>query len=303
MRDRSCSWRGAAPRSCGKSPVERSRGRQPGTQVSSVTTSAFAPAASARCTRLSASATSVGVYSWKSQASPPDAAATSSSRSSLNVLATIGTPVSAAALAVARSPCRSGAAMPTTPTGAMNTGEGSACPKSSTPSERSVAPTSIRGTRPQWPKASTFARCVRSSPAPPAMYDQVPGALAASAAASSASAAIGYAGSLPCSPREVDLELIVAECRHRMPPCNLPLNTGTAWRGWGLSRRRSRARGSGRYWDRTSDLFRVREARYRCANRPCSVVRSCDQRGEYRIRTGVHGFAGRCPRLSANPPW
>ncbi len=28
----------------------------------------------------------------------------------------------------------------------------------------------------------------------------------------------------------------------------------------------------GRYWDRTSDLFRVREARYRCANRPCSVV-------------------------------
>jgi hypothetical protein len=27
----------------------------------------------------------------------------------------------------------------------------------------------------------------------------------------------------------------------------------------------------GRYWDRTSDLFRVREARYRCANRPCEV--------------------------------
>ena len=32
----------------------------------------------------------------------------------------------------------------------------------------------------------------------------------------------------------------------------------------------------GRYWDRTSDLFRVREARYRCANRAykgCSVMR------------------------------
>jgi hypothetical protein len=28
----------------------------------------------------------------------------------------------------------------------------------------------------------------------------------------------------------------------------------------------------GRYWDRTSDLFRVREARYRCANRPCSFI-------------------------------
>ena len=26
--------------------------------------------------------------------------------------------------------------------------------------------------------------------------------------------------------------------------------------------------GGGRYWDRTSDLFRVREALYRCANRP-----------------------------------
>ena len=25
---------------------------------------------------------------------------------------------------------------------------------------------------------------------------------------------------------------------------------------------------SGPYWDRTSDLFRVREARYRCANGP-----------------------------------
>ena len=28
----------------------------------------------------------------------------------------------------------------------------------------------------------------------------------------------------------------------------------------------------GRYWDRTSDLFRVREARYRCANRPCRAA-------------------------------
>ena len=27
-------------------------------------------------------------------------------------------------------------------------------------------------------------------------------------------------------------------------------------------------RSGGRYWVRTSDLFRVREARYRCANRP-----------------------------------
>ena len=33
----------------------------------------------------------------------------------------------------------------------------------------------------------------------------------------------------------------------------------------------TRGDAGGRYWDRTSDLFRVREARYRCANRPCEV--------------------------------
>ena len=52
-----------------------------------------------------------------------------------------------------------------------------------------------------------------------------------------------------------------------------------------------------RYWDRTSALFRVREARYRCANRAqhYDVVR-----GEDGIRTRVHGFAGRC--LTTRPP-
>lgn len=56
--------------------------------------------------------------------------------------------------------------------------------------------------------------------------------------------------------------------------------------------------GGARYWDRTSDLFRVREARYRCANRAytgCSIVR----RGGDGIRTRVNGFAGRC--LAARP--
>lgn len=39
---------------------------------------------------------------------------------------------------------------------------------------------------------------------------------------------------------------------------------------WKRQNPRPGAEGSrgGRYWDRTSDLFRVREARYRCANRP-----------------------------------
>ena len=32
------------------------------------------------------------------------------------------------------------------------------------------------------------------------------------------------------------------------------------------------ASGYGRYWIRTSDPFRVKEVRYRCANRPCSAL-------------------------------
>ena len=58
----------------------------------------------------------------------------------------------------------------------------------------------------------------------------------------------------------------------------------------------------GRYWDRTSDLFRVREARYRCANRPLNPVETGSQgfyRGGYGIRTRVNGFAGRC--LASRP--
>ena len=58
----------------------------------------------------------------------------------------------------------------------------------------------------------------------------------------------------------------------------------------------------GRYWDRTSDLFRVREARYRCANRPFHPVETGHHgfhRGGYGIRTRVYGFAGRC--LASRP--
>ena len=55
----------------------------------------------------------------------------------------------------------------------------------------------------------------------------------------------------------------------------------------------------GRYWDRTSDLFRVREARYRCANRPEMRHPSVCGGGDG-IRTRVDGFAGRC--LASRPP-
>ena len=50
--------------------------------------------------------------------------------------------------------------------------------------------------------------------------------------------------------------------------------------------------GGGRYWDRTSDLFRVREARSRCANRPRWVP---DSNRCKRLCRPV-------PNLSANPP-
>src|SRR5699024_1410646 len=44
----------------------------------------------------------------------------------------------------------------------------------------------------------------------------------------------------------------------------------------GHERSRSARQGrGGRYWVRTSDLFRVREARYRCANRPRHAAQGC----------------------------
>ena len=54
----------------------------------------------------------------------------------------------------------------------------------------------------------------------------------------------------------------------------------------------TRGDAGGRYWVRTSDLFRVREARYRCANRP-------------RWRRDLNPRSRICsplPRLSATPP-
>ena len=69
----------------------------------------------------------------------------------------------------------------------------------------------------------------------------------------------------------------------------------------------------GRYWDRTSDLFRVREARYRCANRPWlfSYVKVRPSELETlrttfpRWRRDSNPCTRLCrplPRLSATPP-
>ena len=84
------------------------------------------------------------------------------------VEAIIGTPVRAAAAAVARSPCPSWAHRPITPMGAMNSGEGRVIPNSSTDRSRCTAPTNIRGITPQRRNALTLARWVCSPPAPPA---------------------------------------------------------------------------------------------------------------------------------------
>ncbi len=57
-------------------------------------------------------------------------------------------------------------------------------------------------------------------------------------------------------------------------------------------------RAGGRYWDRTSDLFRVREARYRCANRPWV---GCLSRWVRDLNPCIR-ICSPLPRLSANPP-
>ncbi len=114
----------------------------------------------------------------------PNSAATCSIGSAVIVEATIGTPVRAAARAVARSPWASCEQIPMTPTGAMKSGDGNVIPNSSTVRSRSLAPTSILGISPQRSNAVRLVRWVCSSPAPPATYDQIDGGMATSALAS-----------------------------------------------------------------------------------------------------------------------
>ena len=69
-------------------------------------------------------------------------------RSAESVDAIIGTPVTAAACAVATSPCPSVAHNPITPIGLMKIGVGRCMPNSSTERSRCAAPTNMRGTMP-----------------------------------------------------------------------------------------------------------------------------------------------------------
>ena len=83
------------------------------------------------------------------------------------MLATNGTPTSAAARAIASSP--SGWASVCTPIGASSTGAGSSVPSTVRASVRSETSRSIRGAIRQWSNASRLARIVLPRPAPPAM--------------------------------------------------------------------------------------------------------------------------------------
>jgi hypothetical protein len=79
---------------------------------------------------------------------------------------TIGTPVAAAARATARSAssCTSSSA----PTGPSSSGAGMRRPNSSTEVSRLLTSRSTRGTTAHLSNAARLARCVTSSPAPPA---------------------------------------------------------------------------------------------------------------------------------------
>src|SRR5665648_226614 len=68
----------------------------------------------------------------------------------------------------------------------------------------------------------------------------------------------------------------------------------------GPSRTSGTARAGGRYWDRTSDLFRVEEARYPCANRP-SVLRYVRCSRWRRDSNPCIRLCRPLPRLSATP--
>ena len=58
-----------------------------------------------------------------------------------------------------------------------------------------------------------------------------------------------------------------------------------------------------RYWDRTSDLFRVKEARYRCANRADSPTANCWTNPRWRRDSNpCIRLCRPLPRLSATPP-
>ena len=135
--------------------------------MSTVTTTAPYPDASARATRLAATSRSLTQYSWNQRAASPIASATSSIECEAALERISGTSVAAEARATASSP--SSCASERTPTGASRNGAGDEVPSTVTERSRSRLPRSIRGRSRRRSNASEFARIVDSEPAPPAM--------------------------------------------------------------------------------------------------------------------------------------
>jgi hypothetical protein len=153
----------AMPAQLGKLLAARSWGRQQVIHVSSVTTMPLNPAASARLTRLSARSRSVGMYNWKK----PGVAPNPGGRFFHRIHVQGGGDHRHAG--ACRRPCRrevTVAIQGAQPDHAYRRHEQrrGQCQAG----HRRVALTSIRGISPHRANAATFARCVLSSPAPPA---------------------------------------------------------------------------------------------------------------------------------------
>ena len=161
-------WAIPIPVANGRCAKSRSRERHPSIFVSSVTTIASHPQASARPTKLATSSSEVLQYSWNHRVPSPIAPATCSIGLDAWFEKITGTPSAAAAFPTAMS--ASLCASSSTPIGAIRNGVGRRRPRSSTDRSRSETSRSTRGTIFQRSSAARFAAIVRSAPAPPAMY-------------------------------------------------------------------------------------------------------------------------------------
>ncbi len=187
-----------SPRVNGRYARSRSRVRQPSRCVSSVTTIASQPDASARCSSEAFSSSEADQYSWNSRAPSGAAVAVSSREKDAWLESVYGMPRDAAARATARS--ASAWASSITPSGASSSGVARRLPRKSVDRSRLDTSRSGRGHTCHRSKAARLAATVRSAPAPPAMYANASRLSALRAAASSAAGSTGTRGRCPLMP-------------------------------------------------------------------------------------------------------
>ena len=158
-------WAIPTPLVNGSDPRSRSHGRQPSVVVSRVTTSAPAPAASAREMKLSTSCSSLLQYSWNQRGPSFIAAAVASIGDEPWEDRMYGSPRSAAARPMWTSASRR--TRPAAPIGATRTGAGSVCPSTCVDRSRWSVLRRTRGTSRRRSSASRLALIVTPEPAPP----------------------------------------------------------------------------------------------------------------------------------------